>query len=152
MCAFAKHARCPNDRPPCMRACSKLSTSGPQHAGWGNNELQIYQEANAQVVNGALIMTANYDGKEYTSARMRTIGLADFTPNGATPNGIRVAANILMPEGAPCMVSLLVCQACHARDQSMPVAATSCPPPPRHHARLADPSDLRARQQGLLGG
>ena len=68
--------------------------------GWGNDELEIYQEANAQTVNGALVMTANYDGSKYTSARMRTIGLADFTPNGQTPNGIRVAANILLPEGA----------------------------------------------------
>ena len=69
-------------------------------AGWGNNELEIYQEANAQVVNGALVITAAYDGRTYTSARMRTIGLHDFTPNGSTPNGIRVAANILLPEGA----------------------------------------------------
>jgi beta-glucanase (GH16 family) len=45
--------------------------------GWGNNELQYYTDrlANASVLNGWLVIEAkkeNYQGKEYTSARMTT--------------------------------------------------------------------------------
>jgi len=45
-------------------------------AGWGNNEAQVYteaQEENANVKNGILHITAlrkNFEGKEYTSARL----------------------------------------------------------------------------------
>jgi len=49
--------------------------------GWGNNELEYYRAENATVDSGYLIITAkkeNYGGKNYTSARLRTIHKADF--------------------------------------------------------------------------
>jgi beta-glucanase (GH16 family) len=50
--------------------------------GWGNNELQHYQAANATVSGGVLKIEARKEkvgGKEYTSARLRTKGRGDFT-------------------------------------------------------------------------
>ncbi|WP_210516939.1 carbohydrate-binding protein [Hymenobacter terricola] len=50
--------------------------------GWGNNEKQYYQSANATVVNGELQITArkqSVGGMPYTSARMKTQGLKQFT-------------------------------------------------------------------------
>ena len=50
--------------------------------GWGNNEKQYYQPANATVVNGVLQITAkkqSVGGMPYTSARMKTQGLKQFT-------------------------------------------------------------------------
>lgn len=51
--------------------------------GWGNNELQYYtsRPENATVANGVLSIIArqeNFGGKQYTSARMRTLNKADF--------------------------------------------------------------------------
>ena len=49
--------------------------------GWGNNEEQYYKAENATVANGLLTITAKEErvrGKKYTSARLRTINLADF--------------------------------------------------------------------------
>ncbi|MBX0292057.1 family 16 glycosylhydrolase [Hymenobacter sp. HSC-4F20] len=49
--------------------------------GWGNNEKQYYQRANATVVNGILQITAKKEtvgGMPYTSSRMKTQGLKDF--------------------------------------------------------------------------
>ncbi len=49
--------------------------------GWGNNELQWYQDENAAVDNGLLTITARQEpvsGFQYTSARLRTSGLADW--------------------------------------------------------------------------
>lgn len=52
--------------------------------GWGNNELQYYtrnRSENARVVNGLLIIEAhkeNFEGKEYTSARLVTKGNGDW--------------------------------------------------------------------------
>ncbi len=49
--------------------------------GWGNNELQWYQRENATVADGFLTITARQEsvsGLQYTSARMRTLGLADW--------------------------------------------------------------------------
>ena len=68
-------------------------------AGWANNEQQVYQASNAQVVNGALVLTANYDGTTYTSARLRSFGLQEFVPNASYPDGIRISANIMLPQG-----------------------------------------------------
>ena len=51
-------------------------------AGWGNNELQSYQAANAEVAGGLLTMTARREsaaGSEYTSARLRTRGKGEWT-------------------------------------------------------------------------
>lgn len=50
--------------------------------GWGNNELQSYQEANVEVSNGTLKITARKErirGSRYTSGRLNTKGKADFT-------------------------------------------------------------------------
>ena len=50
--------------------------------GWGNNEKQYYQAANATVVNGELQITARKQavgGYPYTSARMKTQDLKQFT-------------------------------------------------------------------------
>lgn len=53
--------------------------------GWGNQELQFYtanRAANAEVRDGKLIITARreeYEGKQYTSARLVTKGRAEWT-------------------------------------------------------------------------
>lgn len=52
--------------------------------GWGNNELEYYtsRAANATISNGNLLIIAKqeaYGGKSYTSARMKTQGLHEFT-------------------------------------------------------------------------
>ena len=50
--------------------------------GWGNNELQWYQAANATVSGGVLNIEARQQsvgGKSYTSSRLRSLGRADFT-------------------------------------------------------------------------
>lgn len=50
--------------------------------GWGNNELQYYQAENAVVNNGTLKIIAKKErvkSKAYTSARLRTKDLANFT-------------------------------------------------------------------------
>tara|TARA_B100000683_G_scaffold165631_1_gene159504 strand:- start:1429 stop:2229 length:801 start_codon:yes stop_codon:yes gene_type:complete len=48
---------------------------------WGNNEQQYYKKENARVSNGKLLIKAvaeEYNGYDYTSARIRTKNLADF--------------------------------------------------------------------------
>lgn len=50
--------------------------------GWGNNERQWYQGQNAVVADGVLTITAREEavnGYDYTSARLRTKDLADWT-------------------------------------------------------------------------
>jgi beta-glucanase (GH16 family) len=50
--------------------------------GWGNNELQYYRSQNATVANGELTITAkqeSFGGKQYTSARLRTLNKGDWT-------------------------------------------------------------------------
>ena len=58
-----------------------LNSSNWKHetggSGWGNNELQYYQEQNTQVENGLLVIKAkkeNVGGKDYTSSRIITQG------------------------------------------------------------------------------
>ena len=49
--------------------------------GWGNNELQWYQEGNTTVENGILTITGDYNpnaSNQYTSSRLRTKGKADW--------------------------------------------------------------------------
>ncbi|WP_046244201.1 carbohydrate-binding protein [Hymenobacter terrenus] len=63
--------------------------------GWGNNEKQYYQVANATVVNGELQITArreNVGGLPYTSARLKTQGIKEFTYG-------KVEARIKLPLG-----------------------------------------------------
>jgi len=50
--------------------------------GWGNNELQYYQAENATVAGGFLTITAREEpvgGRDYTSARMRSLAKGDWT-------------------------------------------------------------------------
>lgn len=50
-------------------------------SGWGNNELQWYRPDNVTVENGHLVITAKketYSGKNYTSARIRTINKGNW--------------------------------------------------------------------------
>ena len=54
---------------------------GTGQNGWGNNEAQSYKAENAVVSGGMLKITAKaeaFDGKQYTSARMKTEGKFDF--------------------------------------------------------------------------
>ena len=63
--------------------------------GWGNNEKQYYQPANTSVVNGELQITARKQavgGMPYTSSRLKTQGLKEFTYG-------RVEARIKLPLG-----------------------------------------------------
>jgi len=50
--------------------------------GWGNNELQYYQEENVTVADGFLTLTAkreNVESSQFTSGRIRTIEMGDWT-------------------------------------------------------------------------
>lgn len=50
--------------------------------GWGNNEWQYYREQNASLSEGFLTITAkeeNFGGQNYTSSRIKTEGLVEFT-------------------------------------------------------------------------
>ncbi|THH40034.1 family 16 glycosylhydrolase [Neolewinella litorea] len=63
--------------------------------GWGNNELQSYQQGNVAVSNGQLQITARKErtrGSQYTSGRINTKGKADFTYG-------RFEASIKLPYG-----------------------------------------------------
>ncbi|MEP1893323.1 MAG: family 16 glycosylhydrolase, partial [Cyclobacteriaceae bacterium] len=63
--------------------------------GWGNNELQYYKAENAVVSNGTLKIIAKKErvqSKKYTSARIRSKNLADFTFG-------RFEASMRLPEG-----------------------------------------------------
>lgn len=63
--------------------------------GWGNNEKQYYQAANATVGNGNLMITAkkeNVGGHAYTSARLITAGKRQFKYG-------RFEARIKLPQG-----------------------------------------------------
>ncbi len=67
--------------------------------GWGNNELQSYQSANATVANGLLTITAKKQrvgSKSYTSARMRTLNM----PNSGQWTHGRFEARIKIPKGS----------------------------------------------------
>jgi beta-glucanase (GH16 family) len=63
--------------------------------GWGNNEKQYYQAANATVANGNLVITAKKErvkANSYTSARLKTQGKREFTYG-------RIEARIKLPLG-----------------------------------------------------
>jgi beta-glucanase (GH16 family) len=64
-------------------------------SGWGNNELEYYQEKNTTVHDGYLIITAekeNVGGKNYTSSRIITQGKKEFQYG-------RVDIRALLPKG-----------------------------------------------------
>ncbi|CAM3774322.1 carbohydrate binding domain-containing protein [Marinicrinis lubricantis] len=72
-------------------------TNGIENPGWGNNELEYYTDRpeNAKVQDGELVITAlqeDYEGFGYTSARMKTKGLASWTYG-------RFEARAKFPEG-----------------------------------------------------
>lgn len=63
--------------------------------GWGNNEKEYYQAANATVANGNLVITAKKQtvgSNQYTSARMKTAGKHEFTYG-------KIEARIKLPLG-----------------------------------------------------
>lgn len=63
--------------------------------GWGNNELQSYQESNVVVSNGSLKITAKSErikGTQYTSGRINSKAKGDFTYG-------RFEASIKLPAG-----------------------------------------------------
>ncbi len=63
--------------------------------GWGNNELQYYQAANAAVSGGILTITAKREsvgGMSYTSARLKTLGKRSWTYG-------RIEARLAVPMG-----------------------------------------------------
>ena len=63
--------------------------------GWGNNELQWYEQDNASIVDGKLVITAEEDsvnGFNFTSARMQTQGIFEITYG-------RIEASIKLPTG-----------------------------------------------------
>lgn len=67
----------------------------PSLCGWGNNELEYYRAENAVVSGGTLKIIAKeeaFGGRDYTSARLRTINNADFAYG-------RFEASIKMPVG-----------------------------------------------------
>lgn len=67
--------------------------------GWGNNELQSYQAANAVVANDLLTITAKKQrvgSKSYTSARLRTLNM----PNSGQWKHGRFEARMKTPKGS----------------------------------------------------
>lgn len=74
-----------------------IAESGTGSSGWGNNELQYYtnRSQNLQVTGGNLVITAqkeSYGGMNYTSARIKTQGLRNFTYG-------KIEARIKLPTG-----------------------------------------------------
>lgn len=70
---------------------------GTGTGGWGNNELQYYTDRsqNLKVTGGNLVITAqkeSYQGMNYTSARIKTQGLKNFTYG-------KIEARIKLPSG-----------------------------------------------------
>jgi beta-glucanase (GH16 family) len=64
----------------------------PYQSGWGNGELQWYEADNTAVENGNLVIGAKYEGMKYTSSRIVTKDLFEFTYG-------RIAARIKLPYG-----------------------------------------------------
>ncbi len=67
----------------------------PDLCGWGNNEEQYYRAENVEVSDGTLkihVREEAFGGRDYTSARIRTAGLASWTTG-------RFEARMKMPSG-----------------------------------------------------
>jgi beta-glucanase (GH16 family) len=63
--------------------------------GWGNNELEYYQEKNTSVQDGYLVITAkkeDVESRNYTSSRIKTQGLKEFQYG-------RIDIRALLPKG-----------------------------------------------------
>lgn len=70
--------------------------TGNDTNGWGNKELEYYQQQNATVEQGNLVITAKREdvkGFHYTSSRMKTKGFASFRYG-------RIEARIRLPSGS----------------------------------------------------
>ena len=50
----------------------------PQLCGWGNDELQVYNDQNHRIENGMLYIKAEREGEHYTSTRINTKGKKAF--------------------------------------------------------------------------
>lgn len=73
----------------------EIGTGCPNLCGWGNNELQYYRQENAWVEDDVLTIEArneNYQGSNYTSARMKTQGKRSFKYG-------RIDIRALLPKG-----------------------------------------------------
>ncbi len=73
----------------------ETGTGCPNLCGWGNNELQYYRQENAWVEDDVLTIEArneNYQGSNYTSARMKTQGKHSFKYG-------RIDIRALLPKG-----------------------------------------------------
>lgn len=80
-----------------LNASNWTAEIGTGSGGWGNNELQYYtnRTQNLQVTGGNLAITAlkeSYGGMNYTSARIKTQGLKNFTYG-------KIEARIKLPSG-----------------------------------------------------
>jgi len=80
-----------------LKASNWIAETGTGTDGWGNNELQYYtnRTENLQVTGGNLVITARkeaYGGMNYTSARIKTQGLRNFTYG-------KIEARIKLPTG-----------------------------------------------------
>lgn len=64
----------------------------PHQAGWGNQELQIFEVDNTTIANGELCITAKYENAQYTSSRIVTKDRFEFTYG-------RIEARIRLPYG-----------------------------------------------------
>ena len=73
----------------------QIGNGCPDLCGWGNNESQYYRSENATLENGNLVINIKeetYLGHNYTSTRMRTKHLADWTHG-------KFEARIKLPKG-----------------------------------------------------
>lgn len=71
--------------------------------GWGNNESEVYTKDNVRVADGYLYLTAQYDGKTYTSGRINTKSTASFWPgmqleDGTSFKSVHIEARMRLPE------------------------------------------------------
>jgi len=78
------------------------STLGDDLIGWGNNELQYYRRENIEVSQGTLKIHArqeNFQNWQYTSARIRSLGLFDVDLASGANDRLRLEARIKVPAG-----------------------------------------------------
>ena len=67
-------------------------------AGWGNQELEVYQAENIAVADGVLTITALRGANGFTSGRLTSAGKREFAPREGEM--LRVEARIQLPQGA----------------------------------------------------
>ncbi len=64
----------------------------PFQVGWGNQELQTYEEDNAKIENGELVIAAKFENNRYTSSKLVTKDLYEVKYG-------RIEARIKLPYG-----------------------------------------------------